>query len=98
MKHGSGPIVFGTCFYAKSAVFNLRPTWRHLLLLPDVVIPGELHPLVRLDARQAQELHALHAVTCGFCVVFAAHTHLLEAHDTGDMSRRGVSGEEKRFF
>ena len=51
-------------------------TWRHLLLLPYGVIPGELNPLVGLDTRHAQELHTLHTVTCGLCVVITAHAHL----------------------
>ncbi len=53
-----------------------QATWRHLLFLANGVIPGELHPLVRLNARHAQKLHALHAVTCRLCVVVAAHAHL----------------------
>lgn len=55
-----------------------RTTWRHLLLLPYGVISGELDPLVCLDARHAQKLDTLHAVTCRLRVVVAAHAHLSE--------------------
>lgn len=51
-------------------------TWRHLFLLANGVIPGELDTLVRLNAGHTQELHTLHAVTCCLCVIIAAHTHL----------------------
>lgn len=40
------------------------------------MISSELDPLVGLDTRHTQELHTLHAVTRGLCVVIAAHTNL----------------------
>lgn len=51
-------------------------TWRHLLLLAYGVVPGKLNPLVCLNARDTQKLHALHAVTCCLRVVVTAHAHL----------------------
>lgn len=77
MRHTTWELIFLN--YKIAAVllqWLANTTWRHLLLLAYGVIPGELNPLVRLNACHTQKLHTLHAVTCCLCVVITAHTDL----------------------
>lgn len=74
---GDGQWVSCSLLQTVRILIKLRcATWRHLLLLPYAVVPGEADPLVRLDAGHTQELHALHAVARCLRVVVAAHAQL----------------------